>query len=54
MFLNGNAIADELLNIQLSLTTVRDILLPGIQTYFIHLSQMKGKLSLMSIKKFGF
>ena len=30
-----NAIADELPNIQFSLTTVRDASLPGIQTYFI-------------------
>ena len=34
MFLNGNAITDELPNIQLSLTTIRDTTLPGIQTYF--------------------
>ena len=32
MFSNGNAIADELPNIQFSLTTVRDTSLPGTQT----------------------
>ena len=38
MFLN--AVADELPNIQLNLTTVRDALLPGIQTFFIYSSQI--------------
>ena len=41
---NGNAIADELPNIQFNLTTVRDASLPRIIE----------KLSLISIKKFGF
>ena len=51
MFLNGNAIADELPNqIQFSLTTLRDASLPGIQTYFIYSSRIKGKPSLISIK----
>ena len=54
MFLNGNAIVDELPNIQLSLTTVRDTLLPGIQTYFIYSSRIIGKPSWISIEKFGF
>ena len=40
MFLNGNAIADKLPNIQFSLTTVRDTSLPGIQIYFIYSSQI--------------
>ena len=43
MFLNCNAITDELPNIQLSLTTVRDASLPGIQTYFIYSLRMIGK-----------
>ena len=54
IFLNGNAIADELPNIQLNLTTVRDASLPGIQNYFIYSSRIIGKLSLISIEKFGF
>ena len=54
MFLNGNAIADELPNIQFSLTTVRDASLPGIQTYFIYSLRIIGKPSLISIEKFGF
>ena len=53
MFLNGNAIADELPNIQLSLTTVRDTLLPGIQTYFIYSSRIIGGPPWISIEKFG-
>ena len=54
MFLNGNAIADELPNIQFSLTTILDTSLPGIQTYFIYLSWIIGKLLWNSIEKFGF
>ena len=54
MFLNSNAIADELPNIQLNLTTVRDASLPGIRTYFIYSSRIIGKLSLISINKFVF
>ena len=46
MFSNGNAIADELPNIQFSLTTVRDTSLPGIQTVI-------GKPPWISIEKFG-
>ena len=53
MFLNGNAIADELLNIQFSLTTVQDTSLPGIQTHFINLSRIIGKPPWISIEKFG-
>ena len=53
-FLNGNAIADELPNIQLNLPTVWDASLPGIQNYFIYSSRIIGKLSLISIEKFGF
>ena len=45
MFLDGNTIADELPNIQFSLTTVRDTLLPGIQIYFIYSSRIIGKPS---------
>ena len=44
MFLNGNAIADEVPNIQLSLTTVRDTSLPDITvtgfTIFVRTSRM--------------
>ena len=40
MFLNDNAVADELPNIQFSLTTVRDTSLPSIQTYFIYSSRI--------------
>ena len=54
MFLDGNAIADELPNIQFSLTTVRDALLPGIQKNFIYMSRIIGKPSLICIEKFGF
>ena len=53
MFLNGNAIADELPNIQFSLTTVRDTSLPGIQTYFIYSSRIIGRPPWISIEKFG-
>ena len=53
MFLNGNAIADELPNIQFSLTTVWDTSLPGIQTYFIYSSRIIGRPSWISIEKFG-
>ena len=53
MFLNGNAIADELPNIRFSLTTVRDTSLTGIQTYFIYSSRINGKLPWNSIEKFG-
>ena len=53
MFLNGNAIADELPNIQFSLTTVRDTSLPGIQTYFIYSSGIIGRPPWISIEKFG-
>ena len=53
MFLNGNAIADELPNIQFCLTTVRDTSLPGIQTYFIYSSRIIGRPPWISIKKFG-
>ena len=42
-FLNGNAIADELPNIQFHLTTVWDTSLTGIQTYFIYSSRIIGK-----------
>ena len=42
MFVNGNAIAEELPNIQLNLTTVRDASLPDIQTYFIYSPRNKG------------
>ena len=52
MFLNGNAIADELPNIQFSLTTVRDTSLPGIQTYFIYSSRIIGRPPWISIEKF--
>ena len=54
MFLTGNAITDELPNIQFSLTTVQDISLPGIQIFFIYSSRIIGKPSLISIEKFGF
>ena len=54
MFLNGNAIADELPYIQLSLTTVWDASLPGVETYFIYSSRSIGKPSLISIENFGF
>ena len=53
MFLNGNAIDDELPNIQFSLTTVRDTSLPGIQTYFISSSRIIGRPPWISIEKFG-
>ena len=53
MFLNGNAITDELPNIQFSLTTVRDTSLQGIQTYFIYSSRIIGKPPWISIEKFG-
>ena len=53
MFLNGNTIADELSNIQFSLTTVQDTSLPGIQTYLIYLSWIIGRPPWISIKKFG-
>ena len=53
MFLNGNTIADELSNIQFSLTTVRDASLPGIQTYFIYSSRGIGKPPWISIEKLG-
>ena len=54
MFLNGNAITVELPVIysSVNLTTVRDTSLPGIQTYFIYSSRIRGKLSLISINKF--
>ena len=52
MFLNGNAITDELPNIQFSLTTVRDASLPGIQIYFIYSSRIIGKPPWISIEKF--
>ena len=52
IFLNGNAIADELPNIQFSLTAVRDTSLPGIQTYFIYSSRIIGKPPWISIEKF--
>ena len=54
MFLNGNTIADELPNIQFSLTIVRDTSLPGIQAYFIYSSRILGTPPWISIKKFGF
>ena len=54
MFLNGNAITDELPNIQFSLTTVRDTKLQGIQTYFIYSSLIIVKPPWISIEKFGF
>ena len=56
MFLNGNAIADKLHNIQLNLTTIRDASLAGIQSYInlIYSSWSIGKLLLISIEKFGF
>ena len=50
MFLNGKTIADELLNIQFSLTTIKDASPSGIQTYFIYSSRIIGKLSLISIE----
>ena len=52
MFLSGNAIADELPNIQFSLTTVRDTSLPGIQTYFIYSSRIIGKPPWISFETF--
>ena len=54
MFLNGNAIADELPDIQFSLNTVWDASVPGIQTYFIYSSRIIGKLPWISILKIGF
>ena len=57
MFLNGNAITDELPNlpnIQFSLTTVRDTKLQGIQNYFIYSSLIIVKPPWISIEKFGF
>ena len=54
MFLNGNIISDELPNIQFSLTTLQDTLLPGIQTYFTYSSRIMGKPSWISIQKFSF
>ena len=53
MFLNGNAIADELPNIQFSLTTERDTSLPGAQAYFSYLSRIIGKPPWISIEKYG-
>ena len=53
MFLNGNAITDELPNIQLSLTTVWDTSLPGVQTYFIYSSRIISKPPWISIEKFS-
>ena len=53
LFLNGNAITDELPNIHFSLTTVRDTSLPGIQIYFIYSSRVIGKPPWISIEKFG-
>ena len=53
MFLNGNAIADELPNVQFSLTTVQDTSLPGIQTYFIYSSRIIGRPPWISIEKFS-
>ena len=52
MFLNGNAIANELPNIHFSLTTVRDTSLTGIQTYSIYLSRIISKPPWISIEKF--
>ena len=54
MFLNGNAIANELSNIQFRLTTVWDASLPGIPTYFVYSSRIISKQSWISIEKFGF
>ena len=54
MFLNGNAIANELPNIKLSLTTVRETSLPGIKTYFIYSLRIIDKPPWISIEKFGF
>ena len=48
-----NAIADELPNIQFSLTTVRDTSLPGIQTFFIYSPRIISRPPWISIEKFG-